>query len=188
MDRNGEPTNGNENEQGGSGVHDALTQTIYEQMRPIAHALLGDPAGSTLQPTAVLNETFVKLAGKPGLEIHDRTHMVSLAVRAMRQILADHARKRGSAKRGGGAGRVTLSDIGSNPGPSVFDAVDVHTALEKLERVSERQARVVELRFFAGMTTQEIAGAMDISERTARNDWRFARAWLQRELGGGRES
>lgn len=168
------------------GLRDAMTQTIYDQMRPIAAALLGNPAGNTLQPTAIVNETFLKLAGNPELEVHDRAHLVCLAAKAMRHILADHARKRMSVKRGGAdQARVTLSDIGTDGINQAFDAVDVHTALERLERLSERQARVVELRFFAGMSMPEIAKAMQISERTAHNDWRFAKAWLRRELGNG---
>lgn len=173
-------------ESGRPELRDAMTQTMYDQMRPIAASLLGNPAGSTLQPTAIVNETFLKLVGNPELEIHDRTHLVCLAARAMRHILADHARKRMSVKRGGGDNaRVTLSDIGTDGTERAFDAIDVHTSLERLERLSERQARVVELRFFAGMSMPEIAGAMGISERTAHNDWRFAKAWLRRELGSG---
>ncbi|MFK7884179.1 MAG: ECF-type sigma factor [Phycisphaerales bacterium] len=184
------PIDSNENRPSGEAaapvLRDAMTQTIYEQMRPIAASLLGNPMGSTLQPTAIVNETFIKLAGNPKLEIHDRAHLVCLAAKAMRHILADHARQRLSAKRGGGEyARVTLSDIGTDGTAHAFDAIDVHTALERLERLSERQARVVELRFFAGMSMPEIAEAMKISERTAHNDWRFAKAWLRRELGNG---
>lgn len=164
-------------------LQSAITHTLYEQMKPIAASILGNSAGHTLQPTAIVNETYIKLAGNPDLQFNDRAHFVCIAAKAMRHILADHARKKMSKKRGGQFARLTLSGIGRDDSSSEFDAADVHYALEKLERLSARQSRVVELRFFAGMSISEIAEVTETSGRTTQNDWRFAKAWLRQELG-----
>jgi RNA polymerase sigma factor (TIGR02999 family) len=175
-----------EEETGGDArpLDDALTRTMYEQIKPVAAALLRASPGHTLQPTAVVNEAYLKLARSEGIEVRDRAHMIALAAKAMRHLVADHARKKLSDKRGGGWARVTLDGIGSDPGRSAYDAGDVHEALAKLESISARQGRVVELRFFGGLTESEIAGVLGVSERTVRAEWRFARAWLRNELGG----
>lgn len=176
-----EPIPGDESS-GSLEIRDALTQTIYEQMRPIAASLLGNPAGKTLQPTAVVNEAFVRLANNSELQLHSREHLVSLAARAMRFLIADHARQRLSARRGGGMARVSLSEIGTDNTARDYDVLDVHNALSRLERFSTRQSQIVELRFFGGLSVPEIATAIGVSERTVRDDWRFAKAWLGREL------
>jgi RNA polymerase sigma factor (TIGR02999 family) len=162
-----------------------LTRTLYEQMKPIAASLLRDSPNLTLQPTAVVNEAYVRLAKNERLEVYDRAHMLSLAAKAMRNLLADHARRKLSAKRGGGWSRLSLSEIGTGDGAAAFDAIDVHEALLRLEALSPRQSRVVELRFFGGLAEREIASVLDVSERTVRSDWRFARAWLRNALGTG---
>lgn len=163
-------------------IRDVLTRTIYEQMRPIAASLLGNPAGKTLQPTAVVSEAFVRLANNPELRVHSREHLVCLAARAMRFLIADQARQHSTARRGGGMARISLSEIGTDNKTHDYDAVDIHDALSRLEDFSTRQAQVVELRFFGGLSVPEIATAIGVSQRTIRDDWRFAKAWLGREL------
>ena len=166
-------------------LDDALTQTLYEQMKPLAAAILRGDHGCTLQPTAVVHEAYARLARSRDLEVRDRAHMLCLAAKAMRHLIADHARKRLSEKRGGGWARVSLVGIDDASHAPAFDAADVHDAIVRLERVCERQGRIVELRFFGGLTETEIACVLGVSERTVRTDWRFARAWLRKELGAG---
>lgn len=106
----------------------------------------------------------------------------------MRNVLADHARARRAAKRGGEWGRVSLSGIGTDGQSLAFDALDIHEALERLAALNERHARIVELRFFGGLTVEESASLLGVSERTVRGEWRLCRAWLRQQLGGGETS
>jgi RNA polymerase sigma-70 factor, ECF subfamily len=165
-------------------VPPGLTETFYEELRGIAERLFAhEREGHTLQPTAVVNEACVRLIAH-GLPDLPREQRLAIAGRVLKQVLVDHARGRGAAKRGGGA-RVRLGleeDVLANEATLVeFDSI--HRALEKLRALSERQAEVVTLRIFGGMTMDQVAAVMGVSKRTAEGEWAVARAWLRRELG-----
>ncbi len=169
---------------GDSAAREALLPLVYDQLLAMAHALFrGQPAHHTLQPTALVHEAWLKLLGRDApLEVNSRAHFGAVAATAMRQVLVDHARKRSAARRAPpGDHRVTLSRAAAE-GPDEVEVLTLNAALARLSALSERQARVVELRFFGGLTVEETATALSISERTARNEWRRARAWLNREL------
>lgn len=157
-------------------------ETAYQELRAIADHLLHEPsAGQTLQPTALVHEAFMRLARQDGTWANEE-HFRAVAAKAMRQILTDHARRRHAAKRGGGWQRVTLSDCEKLDPQCDVDLVDLDEALIRLHELDERQARLVELRFFGGMDTEQTARALGVSRRTVELDWRMARAWLMREL------
>ena len=163
-----------------------LLPAIVAELRAVAQAYLGARSAShTLQPTALVNEAFLKLFGSQALAgVHDRSHFFALAARAMRQILTDHARARRAAKRGGGEEpEVTIVDTLGLGVASAEDLLDVDLALTELARVDERQARLVELRYFAGLEVEEVAEVMGVSVSTVEREWRAARAWLGRRLG-----
>ena len=166
---------------------EVLLPAILGELRATAQRLLGTRnASHTLQPTALVNEAFLKLFGTEALErVHDRGHFFALAGRAMRQILVDHARARHAAKRDGGARvEVTLGDALGIGTPGTDDLLDVDVALTELARLDERQARLVELRFFAGLENEEVAAALGVSLSTVEREWRAARAWLGRRMQG----
>jgi len=164
-----------------------LLPAIVTELRAVAQAYLGGRSAShTLQPTALVNETFLKLFGSQALAgVHDRSHFFALAARAMRQILTDHARAHRAAKCGGSeAPEPTIVDAFVIGGVArADDLLDVDSALTELARVDERQARLVELRYFAGLEVEEVAGVMEVSISTVEREWRAARAWLGRRLG-----
>jgi RNA polymerase sigma factor (TIGR02999 family) len=156
---------------------------LYAELRNVAGRLLRHEAdGHTLQPTALVHEAWLKLAGEHGLQPTDRQHFLALAARAMRQVLVDSARRRRAGKRGGGAVNITLSDDVSGVAMPLDDLIAVDDALTRLAANDERLARVVELRFFAGLSEEEIAAALDVTTRTVQRDWVKARAWLHSEL------
>ena len=138
----------------------------------------------TLQPTELIHEAYLRLTAGDDAGWEDRVHFKRVAARAMRNILVDHARARLTAKRGGGQRRVTLDTPLLQPAGEEQDVVAVHEGLEKLSAVDRQLADIVELRFFAGMTMEEVAAALGISSRTAARGWRLARAWWFREFGG----
>jgi RNA polymerase sigma factor (TIGR02999 family) len=158
---------------------DRLLPIVYEELRAVAGRQLGrERPEHTLHATALVHETYVKLAGG-GVDAVDRAHFLAIAARAMRQVLVDHARRRMAAKRGGDWAVTTLSD-GHN---AVDFRPEEMLALDRaLERLEPRQRQVVEYRFFAGMEEAEIGAVLEVSERTVRRDWVKARAWLYREL------
>lgn len=163
-----------------------LIPQIYPMLRAQAQAVLeGQRAGDTLQPTVLVHEAFIRLMGNDAITWEGRSHFLAVAAKAMRNILADHARARRASKRGGDWARVTLTGIGTDGQSRAFDALDIDEALERLAALNERQARLVELRFFGGLTEEEAATVLGISERTARGEWRLCRAWLRQQLGGG---
>jgi RNA polymerase sigma-70 factor (ECF subfamily) len=162
----------------------SLREAVYAELRAIAGAYFREQrAEHTLQPTALVNEAFVRMIGSNTSALESRAHFLALAAKAMRHILIDHARRKRADKRGGGLDRVTLSGVLSSSGEQPYDAIDLDEALEKLAGIDERQARVVELRFFAGLKVAEVASMLGVSDRTVELDWRMARAWLRRELG-----
>lgn len=161
-----------------------LVPVIYDELRAIASREMRRERGEhTLQATALVHEAFLKLVDRPDLSWESRAHFLNLAAQAMRRIMVDHARRRGRKKRGDGAVRVTLEEALVGGGEEGPDLTDVDDALERLGRKDPRKAKVVELRFFAGLSVPETARVLDISEATVKREWQFAKAWIQRELG-----
>jgi RNA polymerase sigma-70 factor (ECF subfamily) len=160
-----------------------MIQSVYEELRSLANSYLSNgQQPHTLQPTAIVHEAFLRISKSRTLNVESRTHFFRIAAVAMRHVLVDHAKERRTSKRGGGWNRVTLSGIGTDGSDTDVDTVDINEALIKLEQVSPRQAQVVELRFFGGLQTTEIANLLELSGRTVSDDWRIARAWLRSEL------
>jgi RNA polymerase sigma factor (TIGR02999 family) len=164
---------------------DALLPLVYDQLHEIAARWFGrQPRDHTLQPTALVHEAYVRLASANDCagRWNDRAHFFRVAARAMRQVLVDYARRRGAAKRGHAWQRVTLSEATDGSAAHRVDLLALNDALERLAALNERQCRIVELRFLAGMSVEETAAILGVSPRTVKFDWRMARAWLLREL------
>jgi RNA polymerase sigma-70 factor, ECF subfamily len=160
-----------------------INASIYRELRKIAAAQMRfERGGHTLQPTALVHEAYVQLAEQPDSIWKDRARILSLAARAMRHVLVDHARARRAEKRGGGAVQVTLDEAMAQSSGSTVDILAVDQALTKLAEFDPRQAKVLELHFFGGMTFDEIAQELGISSRSIKRDWVMARAWMSREL------
>jgi RNA polymerase sigma factor (TIGR02999 family) len=163
-----------------------LIPLVYKQLRACAaRRLSAERPGHTLQPTALVHEAYLRLLGQEQTSWDSRAHFYVAAAGAMRRILIEHARKRGRRKRGGDWRRVTLESIVlSDRTAPLEEILSVDEALRRLEDRDERMAKIVRLRFFAGLTTQEIAALLGITDRTVRREWALARAWLYRELAG----
>lgn len=159
-----------------------LLPCVYDELGGMARRLFASQSsGHTLQPTALIHEAWVKLAGHlDGLE--DRTHFFAVASQAMRQVLADHARAAGRLKRGDGRQRVTLDESRDGQGASQYDLVDLDDSLTRLAGLNARHARIVELRVLGGLTVQEVADLLGVSDTTIDKDWFMAKAWLRSEL------
>ena len=162
---------------------------IYDELRALAaQHLRKERAGHTLQATALVNEAFLRLCGRERVHVEARVQFFAVAAQAMRRVLVDHARRRQAGKRGGRETPVPLTEVAAAElaaAPEDVDVLDVDAALTRLAALDARQARVVELRFFAGMEVEEIAAALDVSASTVRREWRMARAWLRGQLAGG---
>lgn len=166
---------------------DAALPEVYDELRRLARRTLArERAGHTLQPTALVHEAYLKLSKDPKLRIHSRAQLLGLAARAMRQVLVDHARVRGAQKRGSNPFRVTLAEGLVDPTPSPFDMVALDQALNRLGEIDPQGVRIVELRFLAGLTVEEVAELMEISVTTVKRETATAGAWLYRELKGAR--
>lgn len=168
-------------------------ERLYDTLRAIARSQMRhERAGHTLEATAVVHEAYLRVAGLDGGAWSDQEHFLSIAAGLIRRVLVDHARGRNSLKRGGGAGNLTLhSGIADTPGDAAFDRIDIlaiDEALTKLARQDAESARLVELRYFGGMTIEQAADHLSIGRNTAARRWRAARAWLRREIEGGSES
>lgn len=164
---------------------DRVVEIVYRELRAVASRYLHrERPGHTLQPTALVDEAYLRLFGGSPVDWQNRQQFFAVAAQQMRRILVDHARARLADKRGGQQVRVTLTDIQELAGARPPDLLEVDEALTRLAVVSHRAARVVELRFFAGMSEEETAAALAISEGTVKRDWRFARAWLLAQLAG----
>lgn len=161
-----------------------LVPLVYGEMRQIARGQLRGVAGATLNTTAVVHEAYIKLGGAAGIEYADRGHFFAVAATAMRQILLDHARRHLADKRGGGAAHTLLDDLEIAVDDRAAELVELDQALDRLAELDQRAARIVELRFFAGLNVEETAEAMEVSTPTVKREWRRARAFLYRELGG----
>jgi RNA polymerase sigma factor (TIGR02999 family) len=173
-------------EEARSGNEEALHQLVplvYDELRHIASQNLRSAGpGQTMLTTDLVHESFLKLIGSRNLSWQNRLHFFSIAATAMRQIIVDHARARHADKRGGYSVRVSLEDGLPTDDQSLDDIAELDEALCALERTDARSARIVELRFFGGLTNEEIAELLNISTRTVIRDWEFARAWLYRFL------
>jgi RNA polymerase sigma factor (TIGR02999 family) len=168
---------------GGDGsMLDALFPHVYAELKRLARGARAGRAGETLNTTALVHEAYLKLVPSAGSDWQGRAHFFGVAARAMRQLLVDAARRRGRAKRGGGGGAVTFEE-GAHAAPTpAEELLALDEALDRLAALDPRQARVVEHRFFAGLTAQETAAVLGVSVPTVERDWRAARAWLRREM------
>jgi RNA polymerase sigma factor (TIGR02999 family) len=164
-----------------------LIALIYDELRRVASSLMRrERADHTLSPTAVVHEAVIRLLGEAVFDrAADRSYLFASAARAMREVLIDHARRRAAARRGGGMRRVPLDAVVDYFEGQGLDVVAVHEALDRLAALDGRQAQVMTLRYFGGMTVAEVAAALGVSVATAEQDWRLARAWLTGQLGGG---
>ncbi len=173
--------------QGDGSATERLLPLVYDELRALAGSYFArQQAGHTLQPTALVHEAYVKLAGGEG-QWQNRAHFMAVAAKAMRQILMNHARDKAAAKRGGGAARITIIEAvtpvtDESVAGRQLDLIALDEALTKLAAVSERQARVTELQFFGGLTIADTAHVVGVSTTTVEDDWHMARAWLGREL------
>jgi RNA polymerase sigma factor (TIGR02999 family) len=163
-----------------------LLPQLYGELRKMAAAhLKGERKGHTLQPTALVHEAYLNLSRWSGHAFRGRTHFLAAASVVMRRVLVDHARARKTAKRGGGWRHVTVDETVALRDDRVEDVLAVNQALDALAAIDPRAARIVEMRFFAGMTAGEVGEAIGMSERWVREQWTFARAWLRRALDSG---
>jgi RNA polymerase sigma factor (TIGR02999 family) len=168
---------------GDSDALDRLLPQVYDELRRIAGARLRrERPDHSLHSTEIVHEAFMKLMPLDRINWQDRAHFYALASRAMRNVLVDHADRRGTVKRGGGLVAVSLDDVPHAMERPLEDLIALSRALDELERIDERQARVVECRFFGGLDIDETAQALGISPATVSRDWSFARAWLHRSL------
>ena len=162
-----------------------LVPLVHDELRRIARrCMAGERRGHSLQATALVNEAYLRLVDVQHVNWKNRTHFLAMSARLMRRILVDVARKKRFQKRGGGAIRVTLGDalaVADEPAP---DLAAIDDALHTLAKLDERKARVVELRYFGGLSVEETASALEMSVQTVNRDWKFAKAWLSKELRG----
>lgn len=171
--------------QGDESALEKLAPLVYAELHRRARRLMGrERAGHSLQPTALIHEAYLRLVGGAPPDAKDRGHFFALASRLMRQILVDHARTRGRRKRGGGAIAVTFDEAWMGRAPEV-DLVRLDEALRALAETDERKSRVVEMRYFGGLTAEQTAGVLNVSPQTVLRDFRLAKAWLHRELTRG---
>ena len=166
------------------GARDVLVPIIYAELRRLAHHYMqNERPGHTLQTTALVHEAYLRLTDVNRMQWRDRGHFFAMAATLMRRILVDHARDRGREKRGGAIVFTAIDgkDIGSSTN---IDAIALDEALERLAAMDPQQSRIVELRFFGGLTIEETADALDISPATVKREWTWAKAWLYQQLGG----
>jgi RNA polymerase sigma-70 factor (ECF subfamily) len=160
-----------------------IMTAAYDELRRIAAQYFRqERPGHTLEATAVVHELSIRMLGSAPVDCQNTAHFLAIAARQMRRVLIDHSRRANAEKRAGPALRLSLGEVNDWPEQSSEDLIEVDEALQRLERLDARAARIVELRFFAGMTENEITEALGISVATLRRDWRFARAWLMNQL------
>ena len=170
-----------------------LFPLVYDELRRLARSyMLWERSGHTLQPTALVHEAYLKLVDQTRVDWKGRTHFFSVGARVMRRLLVDHARQRLAVKRGAGWANITLTEVSNRLGGGDFgpeQILDLDRTLDRLAELDPREAKVVTLRFFGGLTVGEVAEALGVSKRTVNNDWRHTQAWLRHELArGGGES
>jgi RNA polymerase sigma-70 factor, ECF subfamily len=167
---------------------DRLIPLVYTELHALASRYMSrEPHGHALQTTALINEAYMKLAGQRHVDWQNRAHFFGIAAQVMRRILVDHARHERRAKRGGDATQISIEDMelpSSQPPIAVVDALALDAVLTRLESLDPDQGRIVELRFFGGLTTEETAAVMKVSTGTIKREWAVAKAWLYRELAG----
>ncbi len=162
---------------------DSILPLVYNELRKISSKYLRDEyRHHTLQTTELVHEAYIKLIGSNSLSWESRAHFYGIAARSMRQILVDYARKRKSQKRGSGLTNITLDKAAQNFINIDENILDLNDALEKLEGIEERSSKIVELRFFSGLSIDETAEILKVSPATIKRDWNFAKAWLYREI------
>jgi RNA polymerase sigma factor (TIGR02999 family) len=170
---------------GDAGALDRLIPLVDAELRRVARVRMSrERRDHTLQTTALVNEAFLRLVDARSVRWHDRAHFLGIAARLMRRVLVDYARSRGYQKRGGDVTRVTLTEAVAVTPPLSVDLIALDRALERLSAVDDRKARVIELRFFGGLTVEQAAEALGVSTDTIKRDWRLAKLWLLRELQG----
>jgi RNA polymerase sigma factor (TIGR02999 family) len=170
---------------GGTEAVDRLVPILYEELRQIARRYMRrERSDHTLDTTALVHEAYVKLVGLDRMQWQNRAHFLAVAAQAMRRVLVDHAVGRRTQRRGGTQQRVPLADAAPERAQPIETLLALDSALRRLEVVDARLARVVECRYFGGMSVEETAHALQISEATVKRDWSVARAWLNRALGG----
>ena len=168
---------------GDSTALDRLIPMVYNELHRLAHQhMRREQAGHMLQTSALINEAYLRLVDQPEVTFENRAHFFGIAARLMRQILVDEARKRNSAKRGGGAIQVSLAEATTVAQEQAANVVALDKALKGLERIDVRQSEIVELRFFGGLSIDETAEVLKVSPGTVMRDWTFARAWLRNEM------
>ena len=171
------------------GDRDALAKLVpivYQELRALAASYLRrEPAPNTLQPTALVHEVYLRFAGQRQVDFHNRTHFYGAAAQIIRRVLVDHAREKQASKRGGDAKRVTLDAASLLPEQKDVEIVKLDDALSALEEFDPKKARLVELRYFAGLSVSQTAELMGLSERTVKREWAIARGWLFERLNGG---
>ncbi len=174
----------NSTAEGDAAAQAALLDAVYKELHRLASSYMRREhrRDHTLQPTALVNEAYLHLIGDNPVDWDSRAHFYSAAARTMRRILIDHARSHGAQKRSGGLHRVELEENLIAVDEQASELLELDAALERLAALDERQARVVELRFFGGLTVEETAKVAGISEKTVKRDWALARAWLEHEL------
>ena len=162
-------------------LDDPFLREVYEHLHRLARSFLrNERTNHTLQPSALINEAYLRMAQRDGIACNDRAHFLRLAARTMRQVLIDHSRSHNARKRDHAQWTEPWTE--SQGGLNLEQYLTIDSALHKLERMDPRQAEIVELRFFGGMSIEETAAAMGLSEKTVKRDWTFARAWLRGEL------
>ena len=175
-----------ESRAGRAGAAEELAVLLYDELRALARLeLAGERPEHTLQPTALVHEAYLRLVGADGGSFENRAHFYGAAATAIRRVLVDHARRRARAKRGGGMAQLALDEV--DPALPISDAelLGLDEVLARLAEIDPTKARIVELRFFAGLSVEELARALELSESTVRRHWRMARAWLRGELSRG---
>jgi RNA polymerase sigma factor (TIGR02999 family) len=178
--------------QGDQEALEAIVPLVYKELHDLAHGYLRrEHPGHTLQSMALVHEAYLRLVDQKPLDINDRSHFIAVAARLMRQILVDYARSRGAAKRGAGL-KVGLSAAAARADARAESALEIDLmalddALSELARLDERQEKIVELRYFGGMTNEEVALALGISPATVKREWTVAKAWLARRIRQGKE-
>lgn len=170
------------------GQQDAAEQLmpmVYDELHQVAERMLRhESRGHTLQPTALVNEAYLRLVGQTNVDWQGKTHFFAIGAKMMRRILVDHARQKKSQKRGGRFHRIALSEDLCVSNSNDEDVLAIEEALAKLEKLDSRQAKIVELRFYGGLSVHEVAEVLGVSKRTVESDWTMVRAWLRRELIG----
>ena len=164
---------------------DSLVDHVYATLRRMANRQMGaERVDHTLSPTALVHEAYLRLVDQDSMDWKDRAHFYAIAARVMRRVLIDHARRKLAGKRGGDQIKITLNEEVAGAIASPESLIELDHALERLEELSPRQRQVVEMRFFGGMTHEEVAEVLSVSVPTVRRDWRLAQAWLNREMSG----